>query len=310
MKKSQIILVSIGFIVLLVIVGLGWGVNYLFNYAIVPSEKDFINNQDHGDPALAETWEGELGAPEMVSLVARDKAKLSAAYFTQKQEGTPKLVVIAHGYSGQSAEMKSQARMFYDMGYDLLIPDARAHGKSEGEYIGFGWLERLDYVDWLEQMVARYQGEVEIVLYGVSMGGATVMMTSGEKLPTQVKAIIEDCGYDSVKNQLAYQLKEMFHLPAFPLVPLASIYTDFRAGYNFYEASAVKQLAKNHLPTLFIHGDIDDFVPTSMVYNNYEATKGPKELVIVEGAKHAESYKVNPEKYQEIVSNFLAPYIK
>lgn len=110
------------------------------------------------------------------------------------------------------------------------MPDARGHGKSEGDYIGFGWDERKDYLQWINRIIKK-DPQSEIVLHGVSMGAATVMMTSGEKLPDNVKAFVEDCGYSSVKGELGYQLKEMFNLPAFPLIPVTSLVTKVRAGY-------------------------------------------------------------------------------
>lgn len=312
MKKGKKITIALATLAAISVTGLAWGTNYLFNYAVRPGEKDFLS----GASASGSTenrfkgWGFSTNAPETLSMRSRDHLKLSATYFSQTQSSkTKKLAIIAHGYGSSSKDMKQYAEMFYELGYDLLLPDARAHGKSEGEFIGFGWLDRLDYVDWINKIVNKYDGNVEIALYGISMGGATVMMTSGEKLPDNVKVVIEDCGYDSVKNELVYQLSEMFHLPEYPLVPLASIESSLRANYGFYESSAIKQMEKNERPTLFIHGDQDDFVPTKMVYSVYKATKGPKELEIVKGAKHAQSYKINPTKYKEIVAKFLNKYM-
>lgn len=114
------------------------------------------------------------------------------------------------------------------------------------------------------------QAQSKIVLHGVSMGGATVMMTSGEALPPNVKAIVEDCGYTTAKDQLAYQLKRMYRLPIFPLLHITSLLTKLRAGYFFGEASALDQLQKSKTPMLFIHGDADLFVPTEMVYELFK----------------------------------------
>ncbi len=83
------------------------------------------------------------------------------------------------------------------------MPDLRGHGQSEGNYIGMGWDERLDIVDLTKYIINNY-ANTEIVLFGVSIGVATVMTTSGEKLPSNVKAIIEDCGYTSAWSQFAY----------------------------------------------------------------------------------------------------------
>jgi fermentation-respiration switch protein FrsA (DUF1100 family) len=142
------------------------------------------------------------------------------------------------------------------------------------------------------------------------MGGATVMMTSGEKLPDNVKAFIEDCGYSSVNGELSYQLKQMFNLPAFPLIPVTSVVTKVRAGYFFGEADTIKQLNKNKRPMLFIHGDKDDFVPYSMLDEVYNATNGPKEKYIVHDAKHAKALSSDPAMYQKKVTAFLQKYVQ
>lgn len=140
------------------------------------------------------------------------------------------------------------------------------------------------------------------------MGAATVMMTAGEPLPKNVVSIVEDCGYASVNEELTYQLKELFGLPAFPLIPVTSLVTKVRANYFFGEADVVKQLHKNQLPILFIHGDADTFVPFHMLDEVYEATNGPKEKWVVPGAEHAKSYAVDPEQYRQKVKAFLEKY--
>ena len=115
--------------------------------------------------------------------------------------------------------MSPYAYKYYTLGYHLLMPDLRGHGKSEGNYIGMGWHDRLDILKWIE-FILKEDKEAEILLHGVSMGAATVMMVSGEDLPPNVKVIIEDCGYTSAKDQLSYKLKSMFKLPSFPFINL------------------------------------------------------------------------------------------
>ena len=189
--------------------------------------------------------------------------------------------------------MAFYAEKFYNMGYNVMIPDLRGHGESEGDYIGMGWDDRKDIMNLIDYIIAE-DSKAEIVLFGVSMGAATVMMVSGEELPSNVKAVIEDCGYTSAWDQFAYQLKVLFNLPEFPMMNIADIICKIRAGYFISDASAIKQVKKSVTPTLFIHGDSDSFVPFEMQEELYEACNAEKEKVVIEGAAHAKASSTNP----------------
>ena len=303
--------IGIVIIIFLLIILIGAGL-YFYNYAVVPSEKDFLNSEtpDTEMKQRAESkWFTDKENRKTWYLTSNDGLKLQAIYL-KSEKPTNKNVIIAHGYMGTSEEMADYAKMYHELGYNVLVPDARGHGKSEGNYIGFGWPERRDYLLWIDQLIRENGSDSIITLYGLSMGAATVMMTSGEQLPVNVKAIVEDCGYSSVSDELNYQLKDMFHLPSFPLMQVTSLITKIRAGYFFGEADSVAQLEKNKLPMLFIHGDSDNFVPYEMLGKNYNATNGPKEKYVVSGAGHAEAYKTDPDQYKKIISAFLNQYIQ
>lgn len=204
-------------IVLVLVIGLIAAGNYFYSYAVVPAKKDFLASSSSNkstELVTAETWFNDKNNRTDWQLDSKDGLILSAYYLPAEKE-SHKTVIIAHGYMGQASDMPQYAKIYHDLGYNVLMPDARGHGRSEGDYIGFGWDERKDYLQWIDRVIKNDPAS-EIVLHGVSMGGATVMMTSGEKLPENVKAFIEDCGYSSVNGELSYQLKEMFNLPAFP----------------------------------------------------------------------------------------------
>ena len=305
-KKIVLILVAL---VLLLLLGAGM---YFYQYAVVPSKKDFIKDDTPGTDAVASpetTWFREDANRENWTITSHDGLKLQAIYVPAEVE-TDKNAILAHGYMGNAETMGKFVKMYHDWGYNVLVPDARGHGKSEGKYIGFGWPERKDYLQWIDKVLQTNGQDSQLTLYGISMGGATVMMTSGEHLPANVKAIVEDCGYTSAKDELTYQLKQMYNLPAFPLIDVTSGITKLRAGYFFGEASAVKQLKKNKTPMLFIHGTADDFVPFYMLDQVYEATDAPKEKYVVEKAKHATAFLTDPETYKKRVSQFLDKYVE
>lgn len=157
---------------------------------------------------------------------------------------------------------------FYNMGFNVLFVDLRAHGKSEGDTIGMGWLERLDLINWCNLLI-QYDPDCEIVLYGQSMGAAAVMMASGEdSLPENVKVIIEDSGYTSIHDIFDKIVRAKVHIPAAPLIALSSYRFKKMTKYNIKDGDAIKQLKKNTRPTLFIHCS-DDSYTHSQWYISY-----------------------------------------
>jgi fermentation-respiration switch protein FrsA (DUF1100 family) len=260
--------------------------------------------------------------PKTVSIRTDDGLTLKALYLAlpgaPPKNGPGKTAILAHGYRGDGKQVDAYARFFYEeLGFNVLLPDARAHGASEGRYIGFGWPERLDYLRWIE-WVKTGAGEAgssparkespEILLFGVSMGASTVMMTAGEALPGEVKAVIEDCGYTSAEDEIRYQLREKYHIGFDWFFRAGSRLVRKRAGYSFEEASALEQVKKATVPILFIHGEADDFVPFEMVHALYNACPAAKELFTVKGAVHGGAYETAPDEYESRINNFTAKY--
>lgn len=283
----------------------------MYNFAFVPGNKSFVPHSGQNNPINlnANQWLKSTQKQVWHETSATDNFKLNA-YYIPAQNETKKTIIIAHGYMGKKEDMARYMQIYHELGYNVLAPDDRGAGSSEGNYIGFGWPDRLDYVKWINKVLEHTGQDSQIALFGVSMGGATVMFTAGEKLPPQVKAVIEDCGYSSVSSELTYQLKEMFHLPKFPLVYTTQILVQARAHYNFGEADATKALSRSKLPILIIHGAEDKFVPRKMADEIFKAAHSPKELWIVPKAQHAQSYIVQPEQYRQRTASFLNKYMQ
>lgn len=233
---------------------------------------------------------------------SKDGITLKGQYY--KKENTHNWTILIHGYKGKGKEMYSYAKAYEENGYNILIPDLRAHGKSEGYYIGMGILDKEDIEMWIEWIIQK-DSEANIVLHGVSMGGATTMNVAGDN-PSHVVAYIEDCGYTSTYDIFKKELKELFSLPAFPVLDICSAVSALKAGYGFRKVTPLKQIAKAEQPVLFIHGDRDDFVPTSMVYEVYEAATCKKDLYVVPFAEHAQAKNADVDAYWNKVFSFLS----
>ena len=171
------------------------------------------------------------------------------SYYMESKIQSSRYVILVHGYNGQGLDMAGMAKQFYERGYHIIMPDLRAHGQSDGLARGMGWMDHFDLMEWISCITTRFP-DAEIILMGVSMGAAAVMMTVGEPLPTNVKACIEDCGYSSVWEEFESVQREIFHLPAFPILYIASLICRIRAGFWLQEADCVKQIQKSQIPIL------------------------------------------------------------
>lgn len=308
-------------IILILIIALGFIGNYFYNLAINSNtSKDFLDESEHLGPTdtsgnlekhkeireKALEWGNSILVRK--SIESDDGLDLNGYYFDNK-ESDNKYAIVVSGYMSKALDMIVAIKHIYDEGYSILAPDCRGCGDSEGDYVGMGWHDRLDMIKWIE-LIIKSDPEAEIMLYGVSMGGATVMMTAGEDLPDNVKAVVEDCGYTSASDIFTYQLKDLFNLPKFPIIQAASIVTKVRAGYYLGEASALDQVAKSKTPILFIHGDADAFVPFSMLDILYDAADCPKDKYVVKGAGHGYASSIAGDEYWEKVFDFVNAYMK
>jgi fermentation-respiration switch protein FrsA (DUF1100 family) len=246
--------------------------------------------------------------PEEISITSYDGLKL-VGYLLLNEKPRNKYLIMMHGYRAQELnDFAASAKYFYEDGYNLVFPDERSHGKSEGQYICFGIKERFDCKSWIEYIINRFGNDSIIMLMGVSMGCATVNMTLGFDLPSNVKGVIADCGYTSPRNIFAHVIKDSLHMPLFPFINMSGWFCKKIAGFGIDDYSTLSAFKDNKIPVLFIHGNKDDFVPIEMSYKNYDACKAPKDILIIDNAPHAMSFLYDTEKCWNKIKEFLDKY--
>ncbi|QMU09076.1 alpha/beta hydrolase [Levilactobacillus suantsaii] len=241
--------------------------------------------------------------------VSQDGLTLRASFIPAESPKSDKVAILAHGLGHSREQMIPYARVFRKWGYSLLMPDARAHGESEGNTIGYGWLDRHDYQGWIAQLLERCGQQIQIVLMGVSMGASTVLATAGEDLPANVKAVVADSGYASVFSEGGYRLWHKYHIPTVPAMTLANQYSRVDAGYRLRDGNIAAQLHHTKLPILFIQGAHDQTVPIENLDILYQAAAGPKQKYRHPSAAHIATRAADPATYDQKVAAFLAPYV-
>lgn len=270
---------------------------------------EFADPEKMAEYALTMAPVGEWlkGQPlEEVNILSRDGLKLHAYYLPA---GSPsnKLAIIHHGFTSKALDNAAHAMFFHQLGYGVLLLDLRAHGESEGKYVGFGILDRFDTLEWVRYCRKRFGRNIRIVLHGTSMGGATVLMTLGfPEIQKTVTAVIADCGYTSPSDIFSHVIKKNYHLPPAPILKTTNVAAKSLAGYRYDDYSTVDALKDNQVPVLFIHGSEDKFVPTWMSQKNYDVCPSKKKLLFVEHAGHGSSVFENRSLYEETEKEFLA----
>ena len=305
-----ILYVVLGIIALFVIAEIGIAI-YFFNYAIKKHPYDPQKRAEKEPEKMKEELlrydEAEAGLAEYesdeIQLLSRDGLKLYAKYYHAKaSRGIT--VIMMHGYNMTGFYQFGYDALYYlSHGCDVLLPDERACGKSEGKYVTFGVYESEDCADWCYRVNEEYSPGY-IILHGISLGGATVCVATGEKLPDNVKGVIEDCGFTSPYDEFTHNLHDM-KVPPFLALPATNLYCKMKAGFGFRQKCAVEVIKQNKLPLLVIHGDTDTFVPTWMGKKIYEAATCDKELVLAKGAEHARAFRDDTETCRSAAARLI-----
>ena len=239
-----------------------------------------------------------------VSVTSFDGLMLHGHYLAHPH--AKRTVIAFHGFKTHALfDFGATARFYYEHDCNLLLVEQRSHLISEGDHVDLGILARRDVSTWV-QYVNKINGpSLPVVLLGVSMGAATVMMAQDFPLPSNVRGIIDDCGFSDTWEEVR-QFGRIYHIhPISLLMPILNLFCRLRIGIDLHEASPKQALKNARLPILMFHGTADKLVPIRNSFENYAACRAPKRLVEVEGADHIQSYFIDPELYEREVLAFF-----
>lgn len=240
---------------------------------------------------------------EDIYLQSKDGLRLYARWIpAENPKGT---ILLAHGYNSTPyIDFSLVLDVYHNLGLNMLIPDQRCHGRSEGKYITFGVKERQDMARWVEYHNTHF-GNYPMILSGLSMGASTVLYMADENLPENIKGIIADCGFTSPYDIIGKVFRSVTHLPPWPFLWVTDLCARLFAGFSLKEKDTRKTLQRGKYPVVLAHGLADDFVPCEMSREAYDACTSPKELLLVEGAGHGYSFLKDQERYTQMVTAFL-----
>ncbi|MBQ4072868.1 MAG: alpha/beta hydrolase [Clostridia bacterium] len=302
------VLGAVAFLVVLVFAGFGIGF-----YGMIVKPKNGLEGKSEEEytdyeKAVVRAEKVLRAMPnEPVKVVTHDGLTLRGNFI--RAEGESKITILClHGYTSNGyAEFSEKAQDYLKEGWNVLLVNHRNHGPSEGKYVGFATLDRIDALLWLKEIERLVPGGV-IFITGVSMGGATAMQTANLALPSSVKGIIEDCGFTTCREEFLWRARTVVKCTPKWAIEILGLYIKVFAGYGLEDSSSLIACKEAKVPMMFIHGNADDVVPVEMAYECYNACTTEKELVIVEGCKHARAHYHAREQYMNAVKGFIAKH--
>ena len=219
---------------------------------------------------------------------------------------TDKYVIISHGYTDNRFGAMKYAKMYLDLGYNVIAWDLRGHGENEPTFCTYSARECRDLDALIRDTRSRYPGMKVLGLHGESLGSASTL--AALQFKPQVDFVVADCGFSNIADVLKGGLKAM-HVPGW-FVNVASLCAKVKFGYSYQDMRPIGSLSGNTVPILFIHGAEDTFITPAHSEAMQKATKGCSELHLIQGASHANSILTAPEEYRGIVAAFLDKVLK
>lgn len=283
---------------------------YLFESAFTPKSHDYSLDSQPQERAYAagRQWLNTNDNRKDIYVRADDGLRLHAGFVGAEDAGSHSYAICIHGFGDSSECMGMYASVYHDRyGMNVLLPDLRGHGLSEGKYVGYGYFDRMDIISWIDWILSR-DADAVIVLHGISMGAATALMTTGERIPSQVRACIADSSYTSAEEIFSYLYKKYAQgkgTSASVMIPLVRGIALVRAGYDIRKAAPVRAVARSVTPTMFIHGEEDPYIPPAMMPRLFSAANCRKAFLWVPGAGHVLSATVDPDTYWSRIAQFL-----
>ena len=220
-------------------------------------------------------------------------------------EGSHKAVISLHGQGGSMDPDLHNAPPLHAAGFNLLMFDFRAHGRSAGKMSTIGYLERMDLLGAVEFL--RQKGMTRIGVIGFSMGGIVAMLTTPEC--SAIDAVTTDSGPAWLRHALAVWAVER-RVPAWlsPFLAWLTFFgTSLRLGTNLFNYEPIHWVGRiAPRPILFIQGDRDQYVPPQDFEALYAAAGQGKEAWRVPGAGHCVIAQLCPDEYHQRIVAFFS----
>ena len=302
-SKKRLVFVLVALLVVAIII-VNAGFALLMNFSVFKTNgAESFEKYIYGS-VVQEDFEWFENKTENISTTNSEGKEINAVKVTN-QHISHSYVIMCHQYGGSPKTMGAYAKHFYELGFNLVLPEMRGHGQSAYKINSLGWQDSNDIKDWIAAIIESDE-QARIVLFGVSTGACAVTLTAADELPKNVRLAIVDSCYTSLEDVTREYIKNQTPFSAGLTAGFVSLFAKNKLGAALSEADVIPQLQEIELPIMFINGENDAAVPAVLskkLYENCDA-EGVEE-VIIEGGTHGANLKADPQAYWSAIDAFI-----
>jgi fermentation-respiration switch protein FrsA (DUF1100 family) len=235
-------------------------------------------------------------------ITSHDGLKLKALFYPGT---TDKTMIWIHGYTSHAERESTFPGLFYhSMGYNVLIPYLRAHGPSEGKYISFGPMERLDVKRWIDKVNDRVPGS--ILIHGLSMGGGIALDLATMDLEN-VKCILADAPSYSIPEFFSGVSRSVSKKNPEKLYKCfcERFHKEFSADAADYDRRETVRGSK--YPLMLTAGSMEEQEEVLSLIK--ERNPMPTTMLILPGCNHGNGMYKQTKMYQDAIREFAERYM-
>jgi uncharacterized protein len=241
---------------------------------------------------------------EEYHIKTNDSIKLDLIYVHAKNFDTGKTVILLHGISANKEQCLNKSIAVSYWGYNSIIIDLRAHGKSEGKYCTFGYKEKYDIINIIDFISKKYGNDTKFAIWGTSLGGAIALQAMA--IDKRITCGIIESTFADLKEIVKDYARNMFYLKCDHIVEKSLEKAANIACFNIDSLKPENSAKLITCPVLVIHGTNDARISINngeRIYANLNSEV--KEFYPVKNADHLDVYKIGGEKYLNKIKTFL-----
>lgn len=250
----------------------------------------------------------DLGVPhEEFTLKTAEGIPLSC-WFLKAAGISRGTIIYLHGVSECKIVGLPVAKLLHDHGYNVFLYDSRRHGDSGGQYCTYGFYEKHDastIINHLEQRPDIQLGSIG--LWGVSMGAAVALQVGASD--PRISAIVAESGFATLRTIFDDYQKRMIKLPWHYLRNIVIKRSERIAHFKANAVSPMDAVRTIRVPLFILHGTKDNLIDAEYSKMVFRQANEPKELWLVEGARHNDMREIGGEEYDRRIIGFFEKHL-